>query len=539
MEIFQGIPVFGGIAEGNILYFPKDRHNTMCIRVSNPEKEVERYDKACKTILDRLDQLYQKALNEIGESKAKILDIYKLIVMDSDFTDNVRTLIRDKRVNAEYAVSFAADELCDRLLSFGDEYMRVRTSDIRDISGHIIDILNGDTADRVASLKEPVIIVADELSPSETIRIDKSKVLAIITKHGSTLSHTAILAKTMNIPAVIGVTVRKNWNGRAAIIDGYTGQIFLDPDEETEKSYADKRTQAESIRRHYSALKTKEDVTKGGKRISLYANIGDLSDVEDVIDTNAAGIGLFRSEFMYLKSSTYPTEEELFEVYRQAAERMKGKEVVIRTCDMGGDKLPKYIRIPRENNPAMGFRGIRLTLDRQDMFMTQLRAIYRASAYGNISVLYPLIISVDEVQSVKKLTEEVMEELERDKIPFGRVKQGVMIETPAAAIISDLLAQECDFLSIGTNDLTQYTLAADRENEKIDKYYEIDHPAIFRLIRMIVDNGHRYGKKVTICGELGANVSYTDEFIRMGVDGLSVSVPYILQVRDTILNSEL
>ncbi len=307
MEVFQGIPVFGGIAEGTLLFLPKDRHNTVCIRVSNPEKEVERYDRACKTITDRLEELYQKALNEIGESKAKILDIYKLIVMDSEFTGNVRTLIREKRVNAEYAVSFAADELCDRFLSLGDEYLRVRTSDIRDISGNIIDVLNGDTTDRIISLTEPVILMADELTPSETIRIDKSKVLAIVTRKGSTLSHTAILAKTMNIPAIIGINGRKNWNGRQAILDGYTGQIFLDPDEKTIASYTEKRTRAADISKQYSALKTREDVTKSGKHIFLYANISDLSDVDNVADYNAAGIGLFRSEFLYILSNTCPT----------------------------------------------------------------------------------------------------------------------------------------------------------------------------------------------------------------------------------------
>ncbi|MCR4655582.1 MAG: phosphoenolpyruvate--protein phosphotransferase [Lachnospiraceae bacterium] len=539
MDVFQGIPVFGGIAEGTVFFYPKGKLNVACVRVSNVDKEIDRYEEACGSILDSLDQLYDKALKEFGESRAKILDIYKLIVMDQDYSDSIKNIIREKRVNAEYAVSCATDELCERFLSLGDEYLSVRTSDIRDISDKIIEALNGDTKDRPEALKEPMIIAADDLTPSETIQMDKDKLLAIVTKKGSTLSHTAILAKTMNVPAVIGATVRKNWNGRRAIIDGYTGQVFLDPDEDTIRLYEEKRTKAESIREQYSAFKTREDITKGGHKLMLYANISDISDVDAVIENNAAGVGLLRSEFLYLKSKNYPTEDEQFEAYKTIAKKLNGRELVIRTCDMGGDKVPRYMHMPREVNPAMGYRGIRLSLDRRDMLLTQLRAIYRASAYGNISILYPLIISVDEVISIKKINEEVREELIRDKVPFGRVRQGVMIETPAAAVISDLLAEEVDFLSIGTNDLTQYTLAVDRQNPKIDKYYDSDHPAILRMIKMIVDNGHRHGKKVTICGELGADLSHTDTFIKMGVDGLSVSAPYILKLREHIVNSEL
>ncbi|HAG68983.1 MAG TPA: phosphoenolpyruvate--protein phosphotransferase [Lachnospiraceae bacterium] len=539
MEVFQGIPVFGGIAEGEIFFFPKDKRNIVCVRISNVEKETERYEKACEQIIEQLDVLYEKALTEFGESRAKILDIYKLIVQDREYRESVKSLIRDKRVNAEYAVNYATDELCERFLSLGDEYLRVRTSDIRDISGKIIDILNGDTGTRADSIKEPVIAVADELTPSETIKMDKSKILAIVTKQGSTISHTSILAKTMNIPAIIGVTVKKGWNGRFAIIDGYTGQIFIDPDEETRRLYNEKRSRAESIKRQYSAFKSRQDITKGGRRVLLCANISDLSDVDAAVESNAAGIGLLRSEFLYLKSGNYPTEDEQFEAYKSVALKMNNKEVVIRTCDMGGDKIPQYMHMPRESNPAMGYRGIRLSLDRKDMLITQLRAIYRASAYGNISVMYPLIISLDEVMSILKINEEVKEELAADKLPFGKVRQGIMIETPAAAIISDILAEQVDFLSIGTNDLTQYTLAVDRQNARIDKYYDSDHPAILRLIRMTVENAHRLGKKVSICGELAADLSLTDTFIEMGVDGLSVSVPYIYKLREHIINSEL
>ncbi len=395
MDVFQGIPVFGGIAEGTVLFYTKGKLNVACVRVSNIDKEIERFDEACKSILDSLDQLYDKALKEFGESRAKILDIYKLIVMDKEYSDSITTMIREKRVNAEYAVSCATDELCERFLSLGDEYLSVRTADIRDISDKIIEALNGDMKDRPATLKEPMIIAADDLTPSETIQMDKNKLLAIVTRKGSTLSHTAILAKTMNVPAVIGATVRKNWNGRHAIIDGYTGQIFLDPDEDTLRIYEEKRTKAESIREQYSAFKTREDITKGGHKLMLYANISDINDVDAVIENNAAGVGLLRSEFLYLKSKNYPTEDEQFEAYKTIAQKLGGRELVIRTCDMGGDKIPKYMHMPREANPAMGYRGIRLSLDRRDMLLTQLRAIYRASAYGNISILYPLIISVD------------------------------------------------------------------------------------------------------------------------------------------------
>ena len=539
MEVFQGIPVFGGIAEGNILFFQRGKQNVVCVRISNVEKETERYEKACETIIGQLDELYVKALNEFGESRAKILDIYKLIVMDKEFNDSIKGLIRDKRVNAEYAIVFATDEFCERLIGFGDEYMRVRTSDIRDISGRLIEILSGGADKNAEELMEPVIIASDELTPSETIRMDKSRVLSIVTRKGSTLSHTAILSKAMNIPAIIGAPVRKNWNGRFAIVDGYTGQIFLEPDEETVRLYSEKRSRAEDIKRQYSAFKKKEDITKSGRQIGIYANISDINDVDAAVENNAAGIGLLRSEFLYLKSGSYPTEEEQFEAYKIVAQKLRGKEVVIRTCDIGGDKVPRYMRLKKEVNPAMGYRGIRLSLDRPDMFTAQLRAIYRASAYGNISILYPLITSPDEVAQLKKINEEVREELTADKIPFGRVRQGIMIETPAAAIISDLLAKEVDFLSIGTNDLTQYALAVDRQNPKIDKYYDDDHPAIFRLIQMIVENGHKCGKKVTICGELASSLTHTDDFIRMGVDALSVSVPYILKLREHIINSEL
>ncbi|MCR5789538.1 MAG: phosphoenolpyruvate--protein phosphotransferase [Lachnospiraceae bacterium] len=539
MEIFQGIPVFGGIAEGDILFLAKDKRNVACVRVSNIDKEVERYEAACLAITRRLEELYRKALSEIGESKAKILDIYKLIVMDSELNESVKTMIREKRVNAEYAVSCATDELCQHLLSFGDDYLRVRTADIRDIAGKIIDELNGTARERSAALTEPMVIMADELKPSETIQMDKSRIIAIVTRKGSTLSHTAILAKTMNIPAVFGVNIRKGWNGRHVIVDGYTGLVYVDPDDKTVRLYHEKRSEAEDIRRHYSLLKTKDDVTKSGRQVHIYANISDPDDVDAVLENNAAGIGLFRSEFLFLKSQNYPGEEEQFAVYKSVVERMNNREVVIRTCDVGGDKLPGYLHVPEETNPAMGYRGIRLSLDRPEMFMTQLRAIYRASAYGTLSVLYPLVISVEEVLQIKKIVDDVKAELTREKQPFGLVKQGVMIETPAAAVISDLIAQEADFLSIGTNDLTQYTLAVDRQNERIDKYYDVDHPAILRLIKMIVDNGHRYGKKVGICGELAADLSLTEEFIRMGVDALSVSAPYILPLRELIVNSNL
>ena len=467
-----------------------------------------------------------------------IFDVHQMMLDDLDYVESVTNIIESQNVNAEFAVATTGDNLSQVFASMEDAYMKERAADIKDISNRVIRILQGREADGLDS-DEPVILVAEDLAPSETVQLDKSKVLSFVTRLGSTNSHTAILARTMNIPALIGVAYSEDMNGKLAVVDGFEGTIIVEPDEDTLRKYQSRKEEEEDKKKLLQELKGKETVTLDGRKINLYANIGSVSDIASVLANDADGIGLFRSEFLYLESDTYPTEEEQFQAYHTVAETMAGKKVIIRTLDIGADKQVGYFHLGREDNPAMGYRAIRICLDQPDIFKTQLRAIYRASHYGLISIMFPMIISVAEVKKIKEITEEVKKELEAQGIPYGEVELGVMIETPAAAMISDLLAKEVDFFSIGTNDLTQYTLAIDRQNPKLDAIYDPHHEAVLRMLQMVVDNGHREGCWVGICGELGADPALTEKFLRMGIDELSVTPSMVLKVRDVIRQIDL
>lgn len=536
MEKFEGKSILKGVAIGKIHYYSKGEQVVQRVSVEDTVAELQRFEKAKETALEQLHELYDKALKEVGEVNAAIFDVHAMMLEDDDFNDSIRNTIESQKVNAEYAVATTGDNFAKMFEEMDDEYFRARSADIKDIAERVVSVLQGAAAKNALG-DEPVILAAKDLAPSETVQMDKKKLLGFVTEFGSSNSHTAILARTMNIPALIGIPVDESLEGRTAVIDGVTATLILDPDEETLKLYWEKKQEEEHQRELLQTLKGKEDVTQDGKHIRLYANIGSVGDTAKVLANDADGIGLFRSEFLYLEKSDYPTEEEQFQAYKTVAQNMAGKKVIIRTLDIGADKQVDYFHLDHEDNPAMGYRAIRICLDRQEIFRTQLRAILRASAYGNIGIMYPMIISVDEVRKCKEILNEVRQELADQGIPVGEIEQGIMIETPAAAMISDLLAEEVDFFSIGTNDLTQYTLAIDRQNAKLDPIYDSHHPAVLRMIRMVVENGHKGGCWVGICGELGADTTLTKEFLRMGIDELSVTPASVLPIRKIIRES--
>ncbi len=533
----EGKSVFSGIAIGKCKIFGKKDHVVKRSKIDDFEGEISRFNQAKETAKEQLSGLYDKALKEVGEANAAIFEVHQMMLDDLDYVESITNMISSQGINAEYAVATTGDNFAQMFAAMDDDYMKERAADVKDISNRVIHILQGGgEAGGLGS--EPVIILADDLAPSETVQLDKKLVLSFVTRHGSTNSHTAILARTMNIPALIGVDYPEDADGHMAIVDGQKGCLIIDPTEEELAEYQAKKEAELEKARLLQELKGKENVTKSGKKINLYANIGGVGDVASVLANDAGGIGLFRSEFLYLETEDYPSEEEQFRAYRTVAENMAGKKVIIRTLDIGADKQVDYFGLAHEDNPAMGYRAIRICLDRQDIFKTQLRAIFRASYYGTISIMFPMIISVDEVREAKKLCQEVKAELDAEGIPYGNVEIGIMIETPAAVMISDLLAKEVDFFSVGTNDLTQYTLAIDRQNPKLDSIYDSHHPAVLRMLQMIIDNGHKEGCWVGICGELGADVTLTDTFLRMGIDELSVSPSMILKVREQIRNCD-
>lgn len=537
MEL-QGKSVFNGIAIGKIQVFQKGESLVKRVKVSDAGQEVERFYQARETAKQQLQELYQKALREVGELNAAIFEVHQMMLDDLDYEESIVNMIKSQEVNAEYAVANTGDNFSKMFASMDDEYMQARSADVKDISNRVIGILQGKTFGGISG-SEPVILLAEDLAPSETVQLDKSKVLSFVTRHGSTNSHTAILARTMNIPALIGIDYPEDVDGKTAIVDGNKGLLIVDPTVSILEAYKEQKEKEEEQKRLLLELKGKEDITLDGKKINLYANIGSVSDVASVLTNDAQGIGLFRSEFLYLEASDYPTEEEQFRAYRQVAETMAGKKVIIRTLDIGADKQVEYFDLDKEENPAMGYRAIRICLDRKEIFRTQLRALYRASYYGNIAVMFPMIISLDEVLEIKKMVAQVKAELDQEAVLYKEVELGIMIETPAAVMISDELAKEVDFFSVGTNDLTQYTLAIDRQNEKLDAIYNPHHKAILRMLQMIVDNGHKEGCWVGICGELGADLSLTETFLKMGFDELSVSPSMILRVRDKIRNTKI
>lgn len=534
----QGKSVFGGIAIGRLSIYRKNDHEVKRVKVGDTQAEVLRFEQAKEKAKLQLAQLYEKALREVGETNAAIFEVHQMMLDDLDFVESVTNMITSQQVNAEYAVAMTGDNFSTMFAAMDDEYMKARAADVKDISNRVVAILQGAEAGNLDA-DEPVILVADDLAPSETVQLDKSLVLSFVTRHGSTNSHTAILARTMNIPALIGIDYSEDMDGQMGIVDGYEGILYVNPDAETLEKYEQKKKEDEEKARLLLELKGKETVTMDGKSIKLYANIGGVGDVPAVLQNDAAGIGLFRSEFVYLQSETFPTEEEQFKAYRAVAETMAGKKVIIRTLDIGADKQVDYFNLDHEDNPAMGYRAIRICLDQQDVFKTQLRAILRASYFGNIAIMYPMIISVNEIKQIKEIVEQVKQELDRDGISYGQVEQGVMIETPAAVWISEDLAKEVDFFSIGTNDLTQYTLAIDRQNPRLDNIYDSHHPAVLKAIQTTIENGHKGGAWVGICGELGADVTLTETFLRMGVDELSVSPSRILAVRAAIRKCDL
>lgn len=534
MEQYTGKSIFKKIAIGKIFFYEKNEYQVKREKIENPEDEIKRVESAKVVAIGQLDKIYQKAVKEVGEDNAAVFEVHMMMLDDEDYLDAIYNIIRTENVCAEYAVATTGDNFAAMFAAMDDAYMQARAADVKDISERLVAVLLGRDTD-MGSLDEPVILVADDLAPSETVQMDKSKLLAFVTEHGSSNSHTAILARTMNIPALIGIPISKDWKGKLAVVDGYTGTVTIDPDEDYVAEMKAKMEDDERKRQLLTELKGKETVTADGKKsIHLYANIGSVADTAAAMANDAEGIGLFRSEFLYLESSTYPTEEEQFQAYKTVAQNMGGRKVIIRTLDIGADKQVDYFNLDKEENPALGYRAIRICLTRKDIFKTQLRALLRASAFGNISVMFPMIISVDEVHQIKAILQEVKDELKAEGIEYKDVEIGVMIETPAAVMISEELGKEVDFFSVGTNDLTQYLLAIDRQNPKLDEFYDPHHPAVLRALQMIIDNGHKGGAWVGICGELGADLSLTETFLKMGVDELSVSPTFILPVRDVV-----
>ena len=540
MEVYQGKSVFGGIAIGRISVHKKDEQQVKRVRIEDPEQEILRYRQAKQTAMKQLRGLYQKALKEVGEANAAIFEIHQMMLEDDDYNESVENIIRMQQVNAEYAVASTGDNFAQMFSAMDDDYMRARSADVKDISERVLSVLGG-RATGIAASGEPVIIVADDLAPSETVQLNKDLVLSFVTVHGSINSHTAILARTMSIPALIGTAIplTDDIDGKVGIVDGKNGCIYVDPDEDTLGRMQQLKLEEQEKKELLQTLKGRENITIDGKKIMLYANIGNSKDLAAVLQNDAGGIGLFRSEFIYLEREMFPTEEEQFQIYRTVAETMAGKPVIIRTLDIGADKKCDYFEMEPEENPAMGCRAIRICLTRPEIFKTQLRALFRASAFGNISIMYPMIISVEEVHRIKEIVTEVKRELTEQGVAFGEPKQGIMIETPAAVMMSEELAREVDFFSIGTNDLTQYTLAIDRQNPKLDAFYDPHHPAVLRMIQMVVENAHKAGIWAGICGELGADTTLTKRFLAMGVDELSMSPGSILPVRKIILETDV
>ena len=541
MTILKGKGVFGGIAFGKISIYNREEFEIKRYRVEDTDSEIRRYESAKKIAIVQLQSLYEKALQEVGETNAMIFQIHQMMLEDLDYCESIINIIKNQNVNAEYAVGTTSDNFSEMFSSMDDSYMKERAADVRDVSKRLLKIL-ADSLENVVSFNEPSIIAADDLAPSETVQLDKNKVLGFVTMRGSSSSHTAILARTMNIPAIIGVgsQLKDEFDGCVAIIDGYAGDVYINPDHDTIQKMREKQEAKERQAALLLELKGRENITLDGKHIEIFANIGNSSDVGAVLQNDAGGIGLFRSEFLYLENDDYPSEDQQFAVYKDVAEKMSGKKVIIRTLDIGADKQVDYFEMPHEENPAMGYRAIRMCLDRLDIFKTQLRALYRASAFGKIAIMFPMIISVDEVKKIKEIIKVVKRELEEDEIQFSNdVELGIMIETPAAAIISDDLAKEVDFFSIGTNDLSQYTLAIDRQNDKLTSIFDSHHKAILRLIKFVADNAHKNGIWVGICGELGADESLTETFLSMGIDELSVSPPYVLGIRKKVIETDV
>lgn len=539
MKRYTGKSVFAGVAIGKVMLYDKGQQQVKRKKVEDTVHEVARYQEACEKAKEELACLYDKALKEVGESGAAIFEIHQMMLDDDDYIESVKNIIETQMVNAEYAVAQTGDNFFQMFSAMDDEYMRGRAADVKDITERIINILMGGRKGGINS-DEPVIVLAEDLAPSETVQMDKSKILSFVSEKGSVNSHTSILARTMGIPALIGadVPLDESVDGHMGIVDGNNGYLYIDPDDETLEIMRKEQKKDSEKKELLLQLKGKEDVTLDGIHIKLYANIGNIKDVVNVLNNDAAGIGLFRSEFIYLERDTYPTEEEQFSIYRKVAESMAGKPVIIRTLDIGADKQASYFELGKEENPALGLRAIRICLQRPEVFKTQLRALYRASAYGNISIMYPMITSVSEIDRIKAIEQEVKEELSRDGISTGNPKTGIMIETPAAVMISRELAKKVDFFSIGTNDLTQYTLAIDRQNSNLDEFYDSHHPAVLEMIRMVVENAHKEGIWAGICGELGADTTLTSEFISMGVDELSVSAGKLLAIRKIIRETD-
>ena len=540
MQVYSGKSVFRGIAIGKISVYRKNEQQVKRVRTEDTKGELARYEAAKAAAIEQLQELYQKALKEVGEANAAIFEIHQMMLDDGDYNESVENIIETQKVNAEYAVAVTGDNFAQMFRAMDDDYMRERAADVKDISERVLSILNGGQKGKGVT-DEPVIIVADDLAPSETVQLEKDMVLSFVTVHGSVNSHTAILARTMAIPALIGteeLPLDDTVDGKLAVVDGLNGKIYVEPDAQTLEEMK-KRRQAELEKKELlQLLKGKDNVTLDGKKIMLYANIGNIKDLATVIQNDAGGIGLFRSEFIYLEKDRYPTEEEQFSIYKTAVETMAGKRVIIRTLDIGADKQCEYFKMDKEENPALGYRAIRICLTRPEIFKSQLRALFRASAYGNLAIMYPMITSLWEVRRIKEIVEEVKAELTAEQLEFGNPQQGIMIETPAAVMMSEKLAKEVDFFSIGTNDLTQYTLAIDRQNPKLDKFYDAHHPAVLSMIRMTVENAHKAGIWAGICGELGADTSLTKEFLAMGVDELSVSPGSILPIRKIILETD-
>ena len=540
MQIYNGKSVFGGIAIGKISVYQKKEQQVKRVKIDDPEQEMARYEKAKAEGIKQLQGLYDKALREVGEANAAIFEVHQMMMEDDGYNESVENIIRSQGVNAEYAVATTGDNYAQMFSAMDDDYMRERAADVRDISERLLTILNGEETGAVDA-DEPKIIVAEDLAPSETVQLDKDKVLSFVTVKGSLNSHTAILARTMAIPALVNtsVSLESEMDGRLGIVDGADGTFYVDPDEETLAEMKKRQEEDLSRKQLLLTLKGKENVTLDGQKVMLYANIGNIKDLATVIQNDAGGIGLFRSEFIYLEKEDFPTEEEQFQIYRQVAQTMAGKRVIIRTLDIGADKQCDYFHMEHEENPALGCRAIRICLTRPEIFKTQLRALFRASAFGKIAIMYPMITSVQEVRKIKEIVEEVKAELTSQGVEFGNPEQGIMIETPAAAIISDDLAKEVDFFSIGTNDLSQYTMAIDRQNPQLDLFFDPHHPAVLRMISLVVENAHKAGIWAGICGELGADQSLTKEFLAMGVDELSVSPGSILPLRKIILETNV
>ena len=535
MQYFQGKSVYKGIVMGPVAVLKKNDYQVKRARIEDPEAEVKRVKEAVEVSKKQLGRLYDKAVREVGEASAAIFEVHQMMLEDEDYLESMENMIRIELVNAEYAVAATGDNFAEMFAAMDDEYMKARSADVKDISERLVRNLSGEGDNDLSSM-EPSIIVADDLSPSETVQMDKEKILAFVTVHGSTNSHTAILARMMNIPALIGVPMDLNSlkTGMMAVVDGFSGQIIFEPEEDVQKE-TEKRMQEEAEKQKLlEELKGKENITPDGRKINIYANIGSVGDLGYVMENDAGGIGLFRSEFLYLGRNDFPTEEEQFQAYKQAVQTMAGKKVIIRTLDIGADKQVEYFNLGKEENPALGYRAIRICLKQPEIFKAQLRALFRAAVYGNLSVMYPMITSTEEVEKIYAIVAEVEEELKKQEVQYKIPEQGIMIETPAAVMISDRLAEMVDFFSIGTNDLTQYTLAIDRQNEQLDDFYNPHHEAVLRMIRMVVENAHKCGKWAGICGELGADLTLTEQFVRMGVDELSVAPSMILKLRKVV-----